>query len=253
MSTSPAGLFNSATAIATLRARMVGSKAIYFANWTPDDDYLWEQIVAAESELEMRLRVFLSPTDILPQDDTDYPAGRYVQEPGYDFTPDMFLGDKWGLIETRHRPIIDVTSIRFAYPLLGGGQSVFTVPEGWMRIDRQYGYIQIVAASSLQTMPLNSFIMGVLGSGRTIPLMLMIRYSAGLTSVSTRWPQIIPLIYRMAMYGILRDLLLPGSGSISADGLSQSVSFDYKALGSTIDEQIDRLNGALAGPRVIVA
>lgn len=253
MSTSPAGLFDSTTAVPSLRSRMTGAQAIYFANWTPSDDYLWEQIVAAEAELEMRLRVFLSPVTIIEQDDDDIPSGRYIAEPGYDFHPDMFLGDKWGLIETRHRPIISVTSIRFAYPLIGGGASIFTVPTEWMRVDRQYGYVQIVAASSLQTMPLNTFIMGVLGSGRMIPLMLLIRYTAGLSDVSTTWPQILPLIYRMATYGILRDLMLPGSGSISADGLSQSISYDYKAMGAQIDEQVERLKSALSGPRIIIA
>jgi len=254
MTTSLAGLFDSTTAITTFRAQLMGARAIYFANWTPDDAYLWEKLTAAEAELERRLRVYLGPVDIIPQDSSEVPpATRWVNEPGYDFTPDLFAGDRWGLIETRQRPINSVTSIRFAYPMLGGEPTAFNVPSSWMRIDYQYGIIQIVAATSLQTLPLNSFIMGVIGSGRAIPLMMMVRYNAGLTNTATQYPDVIPLIKKMATLSILGDLILPASGSISADGLSQSISFDYKSQSATLDEQIERLRSAIHGPRVMIA
>ena len=256
MSASPAGLFDRSTAPDLIRRDyLAGIIRSYSAGVTFHDDFLWAKILAAEAEMERKLRVFFSPVTVLPEEDTEtVPAAeaRVVREPGYDYTPDLFLGDKWGLIETRHTPIIDVSQIRFAYPLLSGGTTIFQVPASWMRIDRQYGWVQIVAASSLQTMPLNTFIMGVLGSGRQIPLMLQIYYRAGLQNAATQYPDLIDAIMMRAAISVLTTLFFPASGSISADGLSQSMSIDIAKYQQSLDEKTEILRQAIHGIRTIV-
>ena len=138
----------------------------------------------------------------------------------------------------------------FAYPSLTGNN--FVVPTDWFRIDKKYGRINLVATSSVMTMPLNAFILSVLGGGRTVPLMLQIRYRAGLTEAETKYPDLINLIYKMAVLSILEDQFLPGSGSISADGLSQSLSFDATKYREDIDRHLGDLRDAIHGPRAMV-
>jgi len=254
VATSPAGLFVRASAVPALRCERLTSVAqTYAAGREFHDDYLWAKLCAAEAELEHRLRVFFSPVDIIPQGyvETPAPTGRWIEEPGYDYSPDLFSGDRWGLIETRQKPIISVTRLWFAYPTLGLG-SAFTVPNDWLRIDKKYGRINLVATSSVMMMPLNSYILSVLGAGRMVPLMLQIRYRAGLSDAATTYPDLTDLIQRMAMLSLMDDLFLPGSGSISADGLSQSLSVDRARYQEAIDSRVDRLMQAIHGQRLVV-
>ena len=251
IATSPAGLFNIVTALPRIRAdRLVGVAATYFPGQELSDDYLWEKLCAAEAAAERALRVFFCPTEIVPQGSDEVPTTRWIEEPGYDYTPDMFSGDRWGLIETRQRPIISVTSMVFAYPGLTGNN--FTVPPDWFRVDKKFGRINLVATTSVMTMPLNSFILSVLGGGRMVPLMLQIRYRAGLTDAATRFPDLLDLIKKMAVLSLLEDQFIPGSGSISADGLSQSISFEAAKYQEAIDHKLSTLRDAIHGQRVMV-
>lgn len=251
IATSPAGLFSLITSVPRLRAdRLVGVAATYFPGQELSDDYLWEKLCAAEAAAERALRCFFCPTEIVPQGSAEVPTTRWIEEPGYDYSPDMFSGDRWGLIETRQRPIISVTSMVFAYPSLTGNN--FIVPPDWFRIDKKYGRINLVATSSVMTMPLNAFILSVLGGGRTVPLMLQIRYRAGLTDAATRFPDLLDTIKKMAVLSILEDQFIPGSGSISADGLSQSLSFEAAKYQEAIDRKLDHLRDAIHGPRAMV-
>lgn len=254
MTTSPAGLLTRDSALATLRCdRLAQAAQTYAPSAEFHDDYLWEKLCAAETSLERRLRTFLSPVDILPQGytETPPPSGRWIEEPGYDYSPDLFSGDRWGLIETRQKPIISVTRIWFAYPSPGLGSN-FIVPNDWLRIDKKYGRINLVATSSIMTMPLNTFILSVLGAGRMVPLMLQIRYRAGLQDATTAYPDLLDLIKKMAVQSLLEDWFLPSSGSISADGLSQSLSVDLAKYQDGVNQRIDALMQAIHGQRLVV-
>lgn len=229
--------------------------------WLPgvvfSDDYLADKLRAAEADAERQLRVFFGPVEILPHgwpEDTaalDTAGVRWIEEPGYDFEPDLFAGERWGLLETRQRPILHVEAIQFAWPAPGQGV-LYRIPESWQRIDKKYGRINLVPTQDLIALPLNTFLLNAFGGGRRVPLMIQIRYRAGLTDASLHWPDLIDLVKKMAVLSLLNDGFLPASGSISADGLSQSKSFDLNAFAGMIDHKLETLRQALHGVRHIV-
>jgi hypothetical protein len=255
MPTTPAGLFDRATAIPVLRRDyLAGITRAYAAGVAFHDDFLWAKLLAAEAELERKLRVFFCPVTIIPQGATDIvpePGERWVEEPGYDYTPSLFMGDSWGLMETRHRPIISVGRMWFAYPSLGSG-SVWTVPLPWMRIEKKYGRINLVPTAHTMSMPLNAYLLSVIGGGRTVPLMLQIHYRAGLTDAATQYPELMDLIQMRAAFSVLESLFYPASGSISADGLSQSMSVDAAKYRDALDAKTEALRTAIHGVRMMV-
>ena len=248
-------LFVRGPALSSLREdRLLHALSTYAPDATFSDDYLWGKLRAAEMDAERRLRVFFSPVEIIPQgsnEDTDAldAAGiRWIEEPGYDFDPELFKGETWGLIETRQRPIIRVDSIHFAWPAPGMG-AAFTVPASWLRIDKKYGRLNLVPTQNLLTLPLNTFILSALSGGRSVPLMMQIRYAAGLKNAAQNYPDLMDLVQKMAVLNVLSDLFLPQSGSISADGLSQSLSLDLDKYRQGVEDRLDALRQALHGVR----
>lgn len=248
-------LFVRGPAIARLRQdRLLQVVETYAPGATFSDDYLWDKLRAAEADAERRLRVFFSPVEIIPQgsdEDTDALDAanvRWIEEPGYDFDPDLFKGETWGLIETRQHPIIRIDAIQFAWPAPGMG-SAFTVPQSWIRIDKKYGRINLVPTQNLLTLPLNTFILSALSGGRSVPLMMQIRYAAGLTNAARDYPDLTDLVQKMAVLNLLADLFLPQSGSISADGLSQSLSLDLDKYRQGIEDRLETLRQAIHGVR----
>lgn len=219
---------------------------------TVSDDYLYGKLLAAEKEVSRLLKVYLVPTVIIPDDapqaEVDaLEAGQvnYAQEGAYDYDPDFFHGDRWGFIVTQSRPIISVASIQFAYPQ--PNTVVFTVPTDWIRLNKKYGQIQLVPASSAFTAPLSAFLLQAMGGGRTIPFMVRVRYTAGLKNAATEWPDVVDVIKRKAMLKIVMDAFVPQSGSISADGLSQSMSLDFTKYGEAIDDTLFGPKGQNSG------
>jgi len=220
------------------------------------DEYLYSQLLAAEADIERALRVFLEPVEILPEGATqaerdafDGADTRWVEEPGYDLEPDFFSGEAWGFIVTRHRPLIAVHSIKFVYPQ--PFTSVFQIPADWIRLDRKYGHIRLVPGTQSFAAPLSVWVMRVMGGGRTIPHMIQVRYRAGLANAARDYPDILDLVYKSAVLRILEDAFLPQSGSISADGLSQSQSWDTAKYRDLIDRRLDRLREAIGGIRCL--
>lgn len=245
-------LFTRASALPALRAdRLAQVVSAYAPDATLSDDYLWSKLCAAEADAERQLRVLFSPTQIVPQGEAPPATGRWLEEPGYDFDPELFAGERWGLLETRHHPIIAIQSITFAWPAPGLG-TIFTVPSAWIRADKKYGRINLVPTANMMVLPLNTFLVSALGGGRTVPLMVQIRYTAGLTNAVETYPDLLDLVQKMAVLAILNDWYLPQSGSISADGLSQSVSVDADKYQSIIDAKLDALRQAIHGVRLVV-
>ena len=215
------------------------------------DDFLWDKLLAAESEIAHELRVPLAPTAFFPEqptaDEIAALGGKpWAIDPGYDYYPgDFQFTDKWGMIKTRQKPVHSVSRVRFAYP--GGPTAHYDLPLDWLRIDKKYGMIQFVPSSTAFAAPLNAFVMQAIGNGRTIPLAIQLTYVAGLENVATNYPELIDLVVKKAVVKIIEDAYLPQSGSISADGLSQSVSVNMDSYHDAIERIINGGKGSNGG------
>jgi hypothetical protein len=225
-----------------------------FLPLTVSDDFLWGKLKAAEADVAHKLRVLLVPTKVFAgaptQAEIDALAGApYIEEPPYDFSPEMRQGDRWGFFPTRQKPVISMQQVEFVWL---GSQSSFAIPADWVRVDKKYGHVQFVPTGvSAGSMPLSMFMMQAMGGGRTIPQMIHVRYTAGLENAARDYPDLLDLIQRMAMVRMLADAMLPASGSISADGLSQSMSPpDLDKMGESLDKALDAIRDRIHGIRV---
>jgi hypothetical protein len=222
------------------------------------DAMLLRSLNAAANTLQARLGVLLEPTLILAEDITpaDLPrpqshqqplrfseeivipgpaAGilaprgqQYLIEPGYDYEPNRQEHDGWGWIDLRQPQVIEVLDMRFSYGAPLGG---FKLPLGWLRLDHKYGHLRIVPVSGqLQSLAMNGLVLGTLANGRRVPHAWRISYRAGIKDIHNEYPDLVDFIGRMATANLLKDSFPAQSGSISADGLSQSSSFDLNAF-----------------------
>ena len=245
-------LFIKDIAVDLLRAdRLVMAASGAMPGVSVTDDYLWSKLVAAESEIAHELRVPLVPTTFFPDTPTSGEIAAldgkpWGIDPGYDYDPVAFgYNDKWGFIKTRQKPIQSVSRVRFAYP--GGPLSHYDLPLDWLRMDKKYGTIQFVPSSTAFIAPLNAFVMQAIGNGRTIPLAIQLTYVAGLANAAEDYPELVDAIFKTAVLKVIGDAFLPQSGSISADGLSQSISNDMGAYHDTIDRIINGGKGSNGG------
>jgi hypothetical protein len=126
-------------------------------------------------------------------------------------------------------------------------QSLYEFPIQWIRMDKKYGHVRIVPTGNATSLPLNAWLLSVYGGGRMVPHMLRIRYTSGLKDARADYPDLIDLIYQTAAVGILEDVQVPSSTSISADGLSQSNSVDVMKLREGVDKKMDDLRRAIHG------
>lgn len=239
-------LFSSADLAKFKTDRLLRAAQTYWPGVELSDDYLLMQLQAAEAHIGHELRVFLEPTTIFPyepsEDEISALQGPYAEEPGYDYDPEFFGPGRWGYIVTRQRPIVSVEFIRFAYP--SPQQTFYAIPSEWIRLDKKHGQINLVPAAAGFTAPLNAFMLQAVGGGAMIPFMLQVKYVAGLQNVKTdpRWADLLDVIFKQAVLNVLDDNFTPQSGSISADGLSQSMSMDS-------DKYRDSIEVRLWGPK----
>lgn len=214
------------------------------------DDYIWSKIVAAESEMARTLRVKLVPTQMFCFTPTQAQIDAlgimpWAEESAYDYDPEMFQGDKWGFIVTRQRPIISVQALRYAYP--SQAPYSYDIPLEWIRMDKKYGQVRIVP-SSIAAMALNgTFMMQLIGSGRMVPHVMQLTYVAGLENAARDYPELLDAIKKSAVLKVVEDSFLPSSGSISADGLSQSMSVDVGKYHEAIDRIVNGPPGSNGG------
>lgn len=214
----------------------------HFAGVDLDEDFIWNKLRAAESEVQHALRVPLTPTAFFPhtpsQAEIDALSGMpWSEDPAYDFDPEMFQGEQWGFIATRNKPLVSVQSLKFIYPANGGNVTEF--PTEWLRLDKKYGQIRIVpTAGSLAAFA--SVAMFAYSGQRLIPHMVHVTYVAGINAARD-YPELIDAVKKLAVLKLIEDGFPGQSGSISADGLSQSISVDMDKY----HESVDRiLNGA---------
>lgn len=241
-----------AQAIWTFRSRM---KSPLLQGQTFEDAEIELALRAAESDAEHALRVFFGPVEVLPESATqaekdalDEAGTRWIEEPGYDLDGEFFAGERWGYLVTRQRPIISVSSMVFAYPQPVA--AVYTVPASWIRVDKKFGHIRLVPSSQAFVAPLSMFVMQVIGGGLGLPQAIQIRYRAGLQNAAQKYPDLLDVVQRMALMRLVQNLMLPVSGSISADGLSESISVDLAKAQDDIDRHLERLRQVIHGVQV---
>lgn len=248
-----------AAAVADLRRNRLSSVSrTWLGGVELSDEYLLSKLISAEHYVERRLRTFLTPREIVPhvtsQEERDAltDAGNIVEDdPGYDFDVLKFRTDAWGLIELRHRPIIEIHSIKFAYP--SQTTPMFDVPKDWMRVDKKYGKIQFVPVYSTFGPNFSGWLMSMFAGGRSIPLAVQVRYRAGLQDATTRWPDLLNIISRLAVLDIINDQFLPTGGSSSVDGLSQTLNWNVNEHKDLIDSRLTTMAQGLQGIRLGIA
>lgn len=242
--------------LAALRAQLLATGYIS----TVTDAALWQSLRAAEADAQRRLRVFLKPTVIVPDDAPlseiqalEAAGTTYATEAAYDYDPHVYQGEAWGFVALRQKPLISIQSMQFAYPT--PSQTVFDVPASWIRLDKKYAHLQLVPVGMTVLAPLSAMMLGTISGGLSMPMLVRIRYTAGLSNAHEAYPDLVDAVQRLAAFKLLQGQFLPQSGSISADGLSQSSSIDFDKWMSGpggIDATFDRIYESLHGPRLAV-
>lgn len=245
-------LFSSGDVAAFRTDRLLMAAQNYFPDVTLTDAFLLQQIQAAEAEVARRLKVFLEPTTIFPYtpsgaEITALGAVHWDEEPGYDYDAEFFRAERWGFIATRQRPIVSVEFLRFAYP--NPQTSFFTIPADWLRIDKKHGQINLVPASASFNAPLNAFMLQAMGGGGMIPFALQLKYVAGLQNVKTdpKWADLLDVILKQAVLNVIDGSFTPQSGSISVDGMSQSLSMDAEKYRDLVELKLMGPKGSNGG------
>jgi hypothetical protein len=245
-------LFSSSDVAAFKADRLLLAAQTYFPTVELSDTYLLQQMQASEAEIARRLKVYLEPTTIFPYEPTDDELTAigempYDEEPGYDYDAEFFRSERWGFMVTRARPIISVEFLRFSYP--NPQATFFTIPADWLRIDKKRGQINLVPASASFNAPLNAFMLQAMGGGGMIPFALQLKYVAGLKDVKTdpRWADLMDVIQKQAVLNVIDGSFQPQSGSISVDGMSQSISMDASKYRDLVEMKINGPKGSNGG------
>jgi len=254
-STAPtrSALFIKDFAIDELRGdRLALMAQTFFPSVRLTDDFLWEKLLTAEAQIagDAGLRVPLVPTRFFPDTPTDTEISAlnglpWAIDPGYEYEPDFFRADRFAFIVTRQKPIVDVLRVRFVYPT--GVESSYEFPRPWIQFDRKYGHIRIVPTSATINAPIGAYALQALGAGRAIPFAIKVDYIAGLEDARKTYPQLVDVIKRMAVLKVIEDGFVAASGSISADGLSQSMSVDMQRYRDTIEMVLNGPKGSNGG------
>jgi hypothetical protein len=242
---------NVARALDELKSdRLVHAAGTYLGGVLPSDPALTRKLYAAEAEASRKLGVPLEETMIFADEPTADELSvldgmPYKVEPGYDLPADFFGRQSWGFLALRVRPVIDVESIRFVYPSVD--QTLYTVPKNWIRVDKKYGQLHIIPGPGAGNMPVSIFMIQAVSGGTNVPHAIRVKYRAGLDCSLPENGDVVDLVMQMAVLRVVQDAFSPSSGSISADGLSQSVSVDVGKLQDDIDNRIGRLKESIKG------
>ncbi len=249
-----------AAAVLDLRAQLALGPANYINMSALTDGMVWDKLVAAETECERLLKTFFDAVVVIPDMATDDEIQaledaqtRYITIAGFDYDPAMFTGERWGLCRLPYRPIQSVQSVIISFP--APFLQNYTVPPNWIRFDRKNGDLNLVPTTSAATTPVGAFALVAMAGSITYPQAIQVRYTCGLknasgqiaTSFAQEWDDLVDVVKRIAISKIFKMMMLPQSASISADGLSQSNSFNYKAWQDDIDETLFGPKGSNGG------
>lgn len=216
------------------------------------DEYILGKLQAAEADISHKLKVLLEPTTIFPYEPTaeeiaELNGAPWLEEPGYDYDPQFFRGDRWGFLPLRHKPTQSVEWARFAYP--SQRTTLYELPREWIRIDKRAGTLNFVPTTGAAMFPMNTFIIQALGGGRVVPFLIQVKYVAGLAGVKSdpRWADLLDVITKTAALKVVEDQYLPQSRSVSGDGLSQSLTVDVDKYHETLDAKLFGGKGSNGG------
>lgn len=242
-----------------LLARMGPMIQTYFGGVAPSPLLLSAKLDAGVAELQRKLRFPVVPTYVFPgpasgpigampaaeQQFMPDPAMPFMAESGYDLPPGFLGVAQWGAISLYHRPVQQVLRVDFTYPGMPGAS--FTCPESWLQLDRKGGRIHFFPVTGYADAPISMVALQAVYAAQTIPLMVKVRYVAGIDPSLSENADVVEAAYRMAMIQLLRDTFLPQSGSVSVDGLSQSVSADIDKLSGSLDSTLDVIRERVIG------
>lgn len=232
--------------------RLMLAAKTYLGGEIPADPYLKLKLKAAEKEVGRRLMVLLEPTEVFPKEPTAEELaaldGRpYQVEPGYDLPEGMFAaGFIGGTVKLRNKRVTRVHSVRIEYP---GAGLAYDVPANWIVLDEKPGMLTFVpGVGAMLATHASTAVMTAVMTGTRVPYMMKVRYTAGLKNIADDYPDVLDAVLRTAVLKVLEDAFLPQSGSISADGLSQSFSADAAKYRDSLDGLLGSLKDQLAGP-----
>lgn len=246
-------LFTSDAMVARFTAERVPAIARYLGI-TPSADYIKDKLLAAEADAQRELHVFFEPTALFPDDPTqaeiDALAGKpWAVDPGYDYDGHMTQPGGWSFVALRQRPVISLESVKFSYPTMG---TIFEVQKQWIKLDKKYGHLRYIPTGHGFTHQMGSPMIGAAGL-QTAPQFVEVRYTAGLKNAAADFPDLMDLVPRMAILRMMGETVLPASGSISADGLSQSTSApDLDKMQGGIDRLLGTLRDRIHGVPLVV-
>ena len=246
-------IFNRDVAVRRFLAERAPAVARYLGA-TPSSDYVWDKMLAAEADVKRELHVFLEPTSLFPSDPTPAEitalAGKpWAVDPGYDYDADMTQPGGWTFVALRQRPVISLESVKFSYPSMG---TIFEVQPNWIKLDRKYGHLRFAHAGNGFVSQIGAQMVGAMGL-QTSPQFIEVRYTAGLKNAAADYPDLLDLVHRMAMIRMMGESMMPASGSISADGLSQSTSApDLEKLQGGVDRMLETLRQRIHGIPLVV-
>lgn len=214
------------------------------------DDYIWKKLIAAESIVAGMLRVKLQPTKFFPRDPTPEQIAELNGKPWaidapYDYDPQNWMGDRWGFTALRQRPVQSIQSVKFVYP--SPAATVLNMPLEWVRVDKKYGHMQFVPTNAPFLSPIGGMVMQQMAGGRSLPFAIEVEYVAGIADAAATYPEMVEAVIKMAMIKVVEDNFMPQSGSISADGLSQSMSVDVSKYHDAFDTIMNGTDGANGG------
>jgi hypothetical protein len=210
------------------------------------DDYLWSKLMSAQAEIANVLRVPLEPTHFFPKDPTPEQIASLAGKPwavdsAYDYDPANYQGDRWGFTVLRKKPVQQVHKVLFVYP--SPAHAILDVPLDWVKLDKRAGHMQFVPNASPFLSPIGGLVMTSMASGRMLPFAIEVEYTAGLVDVAANFPELVDACMKLAVAKMVEDSFLPQSGSISADGLSQSMSVDAGKYIEAVDRVLHGANG----------
>jgi len=243
-------IFDKADALEELREDRMPMVLGMLGGVMPSSRALWNSLMAAEAEVGRKLGVSLVPIEVFSVEGPteaelaalgDKP---YVVEPGYDMEGGMLGTFQWGSILLGHKPLIEVVSVNFVYPTIN--KPIYEVPKDWIYPDYKAGLIQFSPKPTPVGLAPSILAANIMARGGTVPQMVRVRYRAGLTPKHENMIEIRDLIMRATVLHTIR--FTPQSGSISADGMSQSKSIDVDKFGAAIDDELADLRKRLNGP-----
>lgn len=209
----------------------------------PDTEIL-RKIRAAEDFYEKNLNIFIgikrcisgaTERGIIVNPDAEPPE---IEEPGYDYDRDWYLGDKWGAMRLRHRPVVPdrstasgITQFYFAFP--SAETKLFNVPQQWIKPDFQFGQLNIIPTNAAIYASFNAFFLSIASGGAYgLPKVIFVDYLAGYDPARFRMDHAdllegIKLRTLLLLGGIIGNIPFAGvqSSAISLDGLSHSRGF----------------------------